>query len=158
MRKQRLSQTLTLLVLLAALAFGVARKKPWRGELPQDPQSVIYAMSAAARSGEVKQYLSNYAGAMEASLRQSLSESGDAAFTQYLRDSSAGIKGIAVNDPQILGSTASVRVEYVYQDRNEAQVFYLEQGANGWKIVRTGGDERVKTLIPYGTPVSRIAK
>jgi hypothetical protein len=46
-----------------------------------------------------------------------------------------------------------VRVEYVYQDRNEAQTMYLEKASSGWKITRVDGAERVKTLVPYGTPV-----
>jgi hypothetical protein len=29
----------------------------------------------------------------------------------------------------------------------------LEKGPGGWKISRTEGDERVRTLIPFGTPV-----
>jgi hypothetical protein len=57
-------------------------------------------------------------------------------------------------DPQTITDTeAKVRVEYVYQDRNEVQMMYLEKGSRGWKISRTDGDERVETLVPYGTPV-----
>ncbi len=46
-----------------------------------------------------------------------------------------------------------MRVEYVYQDRNEAQSMYLEKLSGAWKIARVEAAERVKTLIPYGTPV-----
>ena len=153
MRRHRFTQALTLLVLVAALGFGVARRKGWRAPQPQDPQSVIYSMWDAARAGDVRAYLSSHSGPMEASLRQAIAETGEARFARDLRESAAGIKGIAVNDPQIKGSTATVRVEYVYQDRNETQMLYLEQGLKGWKIVRADGDERIKTLIPYGTPV-----
>ena len=48
---------------------------------------------------------------------------------------------------------AKVRVEYVYQDRNEAQMMFLEKTQGGWRIARVDGSERVKTLVPYGTPV-----
>jgi hypothetical protein len=44
-------------------------------------------------------------------------------------------------------------VEYVYQDRNEAQIMHLEKAGNDWKIARVDGAERVKTPVPYGTPV-----
>jgi len=75
-------------------------------------------------------------------------------FSRYLKESNSAIKGVALADPQPLGDRqASVRVEYVYQDRNEAQTMYLEKDAAGWKITRVDGAERVKTLIPYGTPV-----
>ena len=61
---------------------------------------------------------------------------------------------VAISDPQQTGDQeATLRVEYIYQDRNEAQLMYLEKGAAGWKITRADGDERVKTMIPYGTPV-----
>lgn len=157
MRKHRLTQILTLIVLAAALGIGVARKTGWRAVNPQpagqDPQSAVYAMLDAERAGNVKAYLASHTGPMEASLRQTLAESTEAEFAKYLRDSAAGIKGVAVYDPQITGGTAAVRVEYVYQDRNEVQMMYLEQGRKGWKIFRADGDERIKTLIPYGTPV-----
>jgi hypothetical protein len=91
---------------------------------------------------------------MEATLRQSLAETTEPAFAKYLRDSNAAIMGVAVSDPQnITDLEAKVRVEYIYQDRNEAQTMYLEKGPAGWKISRADSDERVKTLIPYGTPV-----
>jgi hypothetical protein len=44
-------------------------------------------------------------------------------------------------------------VEYVYQDRNETQFFLVEKTGRGWKITHVEPAERVKTVIPYGTPV-----
>ena len=91
---------------------------------------------------------------MRAALEQSVRETGMDPFSRYLKESNSAIKGVALADPQPLGDRqASVRVEYVYQDRNEAQTMYLEKDAAGWKITRVDGTERVKTLIPYGTPV-----
>jgi hypothetical protein len=46
-----------------------------------------------------------------------------------------------------------LRVEYVFADRNEVQWMYLENANGSWKIARVDATERVKTLIPYGTPV-----
>ena len=31
--------------------------------------------------------------------------------------------------------------------------FFLEKAPGGWKIARVDSTERVKTLVPYGTPV-----
>ena len=45
------------------------------------------------------------------------------------------------------------RVEYVFQDRNEVQYVYLAKMSGAWKISRVDSSERVKTLVPYGTPV-----
>jgi hypothetical protein len=118
------------------------------------PQDAIYAMLDAARIGDVKTYLSSYTGQMDAALKQSLAETTEAGFSKYLTESNAAVKGIAISEPQPLTDReVKVRVEYVYQDRNEAQTMYLEKGPAGWKIARVDGAERVKTLVPYGTPV-----
>jgi hypothetical protein len=71
-----------------------------------------------------------------------------------LKDSNAAIKGVAISEPQQLTDTqVKVRVEYVYQDRNEAQMMYLEKQSGIWRITQVDSTERVKTLVPYGTPV-----
>jgi len=152
---------ITVAVLLAALAAVLVRKTGWRVPEPsgvqsqgQSPQDTIYAMLNAARAGDVRAYLANYTGQTEAALRQTLAESTEPGFSKYLSDSSSSLKGVAVSDPQtITDSESSVRVEYVYQDRNDVQMMYLEKGPSGWKIFRTDGEEQVKTLVPYGTPV-----
>jgi hypothetical protein len=118
------------------------------------PQDAIYAMLDAAREGRVPAYLGYYTGPMETSLKQSIAEQGQAAFGKYLRETNEPIKGVAITEPQALTDReVKVRVEYVYQDRNEAQYFYLEKHETGWKIARLDQAERVKTLVPYGTPV-----
>lgn len=168
MTKERLTQVVTLAVLAAALGGVLARKTGWklsevkvadivRPAAPKaepSPQDAIYGMLDAARAGDVKSYLSSYTGQMDAALKQSLAETTEAGFSKYLTDSNAAVKGIAIAEPQTLTDReVKVRVEYVYQDRNEAQIMYLEKGASGWKIARVDGAERVKTLVPYGTPV-----
>ena len=157
MKKDSKARIVTVAVVLTLLAALAARKMGWRlpeAKASQDPQDTIYAMIDAARTGNVKAYLAEFTGQMEASLRQSLAETTESSFAKYLIDSNSAIQGVAVSDPQkITDQEAKVRVEYVFQDRNEAQTMYLEKSANGWKIARADSDERVKTLIPYGTPV-----
>jgi hypothetical protein len=146
MKKNRKAQVATLALLLAAAGFAIVRNRP-SSSAGQGPQDTVYAMLNAAKAGDVKAYLASYTGQMEASLRQTLT-------ANYLKDSHAAIKGVAVSDPQkITDLEAKVRVEYIYQDRNEVQMVYLEEGPAGWKISRVDSDERVQTLIPYGTPV-----
>jgi hypothetical protein len=146
MNKSRKAQVATLALLLAAAGFAIVRNRP-SSSAGQGPQDTVYAMLNAAKAGDVKAYLASYTGQMEASLRQTLT-------ANYLKDSHAAIKGVAVSDPQkITDLEAKVRVEYIYQDRNEVQMVYLEEGPAGWKISRVDSDERVQTLIPYGTPV-----
>src|ERR1700732_3156668 len=149
MKKSRKAQVATLALLLAAAGFAIVRNRP-SSIAGQGPQDTVYAMLNAAKAGDVKAYLASYTGQMEASLRQTLT-------ANYLKDSHAAIKGVAVSDPQkITDLEAKVRVEYIYQDRNEVQMVYLEKGPDGWKISRVDSDERVQTLIPYGTPMKAL--
>ena len=154
MSKDRTAKILTVLVLLAALGIGIGRKAKMGSKSAQTPEDAIYQMLDAARSGDIKAYLASYTGEMEAALRQELAENGGPAFARYLRDSNAAIKGVAVSGapPTNQGQT-SLRVEFVYQDRNEAQTMFLERAGSGWKISRVESEQRLKTLIPYGTPV-----
>jgi hypothetical protein len=168
MKKDRKAQLLTLGLLTLAALVAVGAKSGWK--LPDfqgaravapaapkadpTPQDAIYGMLDAARAGDVKAYLASYTGQMATSLGQSLSERTPEAFAKYLQESNAAIKGVAISEPQALTDREmKVRVEYVYQDRNEAQTMYLEKTGTGWKIARVDGAERVKTLVPYGTPV-----
>jgi hypothetical protein len=157
MNRQRNAQILTIVVL--ALAFGIAiGRKQISGSsteaAPSAAQDAIYAMLNASRAGDVQAYLANYAGQMRSALDQSVRETGPERFSRYLKDSNSAIKGIAVSDPETVSTREmKVRVEYVYQDHNEAQTMYLEKAGGNWKITRVDGSERVKTLIPYGTPV-----
>jgi hypothetical protein len=160
MSRERLRQAVTIAVLAAAGALALGMKTAWRRPQPStaaaqaSPQDPIYAMLDAARQGNIAAYLACYTGTMRASLDGAVRESGAAGFARYLRDSNAAIKGVAVNEPERLnGSEARVRVEYVYQDRNEVQNLYLERSGAAWKIARVDGAERAKTLVPYGAPV-----
>jgi hypothetical protein len=75
-------------------------------------------------------------------------------FARYLIENNKQIKGFAVSEPQTLsGGEVEVRVEFVYQDRNEAQQFLLAKSAGEWTITGVHTAERVETLVPYGTPV-----
>jgi len=168
MTKERKTQIVTIGVLAAAFGVVLAQKTGWKlsdvkvGDIvpspapkaEPSPQDAIYAMLDAARVGDVKAYLTSYTGQMDAALKQSLAETTEASLAKYLKDSNAAVKGIAISEPQtVTDREVKVRVEYVYQDRNEAQTMYLEKVSGDWKISRVDGAERVKTLVPYGTPV-----
>ena len=108
----------------------------------------------AAREGKVNEYLNAHTGQMEQSLRKAVAESTEAGFSQYLKESNAPIKGIALQEPLALTDReVKVKVEYVFQDRNEVQWMYLEKSGNSWRIARVDTAERIQTLVPYGTPV-----
>jgi len=169
MTADKKAKIVTFVVLAGALAIVLGQKYGWKmpnvkvsdlAPLPAapkpdpTPQEAIYAMLDAARVGDVKTYLASYTGQMEMSLKQSIGETTESGFAKYLKNQNASIKGIAISEPQQLTDReVKVRVEYVYQDRNEAQMMFLEKSTGGWKIARVDGTERVKTLVPYGTPV-----
>lgn len=168
--KEKKTAAVTILVMLVSVAVIVGKKNDWRFSSvseqvaqislkPQPkpdptPQDAIYGMLDAARAGNVNAYLASYSGQMSTALQQSVAETTEPKFAQYLKDSNAAIKGVAISEPQTLTDTeVKVRVEYVYQDRNEAQLMYLQKQSGAWRISRVDGADRVKTLIPYGTPV-----
>ena len=169
MSSDKKAKIVTVIVMAGALGIVLGQKYGWKmpnvkvSELAPrpaaakpdpTPQDAIYAMLDAARVGDVKNYLASYTGQMETSLKQSIGETTESGFAKYLKNQNASIKGIAITEPQPLTDReVKVRVEYVYQDRNEAQMMFLEKTAAGWKIARVDGTERVKTLVPYGTPV-----
>jgi hypothetical protein len=159
MTKEHKVHTVSITALLLALGIGIGWKNDWllRRASPKSapsPQDTIYGMLDAARTGNVASYLASYTGALQASLREAVRESTEKGFAKYLQDSHAGIKGVAVSEPQQIGDgVATVRVEYVYQDRNEVQSWRLEKMHGEWKIAAVDEAERVKTLVPYGTPV-----
>jgi hypothetical protein len=157
MTQSRKAQLLTMGLLALAFGIAVGRKQVFHstGESPPAAaQDAIYAMLDASRAGNVEAYLASYSGQMLSALEQSVRETGPERFSRYLKDSNSAIKGIAVSDPEPVSvREVKVRVEYVYQDRNDAQTVYLEKSGGDWKIFRVDGSERVRTLIPYGTPV-----
>lgn len=159
MTRERKTHAVTIAVLILALGVALGWKEGWRlgragPQPPAGPQDAIYSMLDAGRNGNVSAYLASYTGQMQASLQQSVRESTEAAFAKYLRDTHAAMKGVAVSDPQFVSDNeVNVRVEYVYEERNEVQIVHLVRGSGAWRIVRVDGAERIKTLVPYGTPV-----
>ena len=166
-KQNRKAQLLTGVLIAAIAAFLVAKQ---RGLTPESvsetvtatpvanaaptPQDAVYAMLDAARAGDVPLYLSHFTGQMTVLLDQSLAENGEAKFAEYLKRTNATIKGIAINEPRKLTDReVKARVEYVYADRNEVQNMFLVKIGDVWKIERLEETERIKTLIPYGTPV-----
>jgi hypothetical protein len=144
------ARAITLLALAGLLVFALLR----RGGPPPAPRDAIYRMLDAARAGDVEAYLGQYAGGMEAALKQTVAENGARAFSNYLKATNGEIKGVAISELRpASGREAALRVEYVYADRNEVQNVYLEKLKGRWKIARVDAAERVKTLVPYGAPV-----
>lgn len=151
MNKEQAARLITIALVLGGLVVLIAR----RNRTPeQTPQTAVYQMFDDARAGNTRAFLSRYTGQMQSVLKETAAEKGAAGFRDYLRSTNAEIKGLAVFDPKpVADGEVSIRVEYVYQNRNEAQTMYLTHKAEGWKIARVDGAERAPTLVPYGAPV-----
>jgi hypothetical protein len=144
MNRGRIATLATVALLAGLSAFSILRQpaKPKSG-----PKDTIYAMLDAARAGSTGAYLAQYTGPLAAQLQQAVS-------ANYLKTANAEIKGVAISEPQFLSDReATVRVEYIYQDRNEVQTISLAQSSGEWRITQVDSAERVKTLVPYGAPV-----
>ena len=156
MNKDLATRLLTLLVIAGALGLVIARRSgsPTQPAAAAAPRDTIFAMLEAVRTGDVRAYLRSYTGQMEANLNQILREKEADGFKKYLQTVNAELKGVALQEPRFVSADeVEVRVEYVYQDRNETQTMFLEKRPEGWKIGRVESAERIKTLVPYGTPV-----
>lgn len=163
MTKQRKAQIITSVILAVVMIAIAGRRVGWKLPMARTlqavppeatPQDAIYTMLDAARDGNVKKFIASYSGQMAQSLNQTVRETTESGFATYLKQSNAAVKGIAITEPQVLTDReVKARVEYVYQDRNEVQYMYLEKINGVWKITRVDSTERVKTLVPYGTPV-----
>ncbi|MCW5977963.1 MAG: DUF4878 domain-containing protein [Bryobacteraceae bacterium] len=147
------------LAVLATLAGVVAlRQLGWRpaGERrgESSPQDVVYGMLEAARGGDVGRYLSYYSDELRTALKRAAAEASRNDFARYLRESHAPIKGIAITEPETLSADeASVRVEFVYKDRTEAQTMRLRRIGGVWRIAQLDPAARAETVVPYGAPV-----
>ncbi len=167
MTQQQKARYITVGVIVVVAAVVAGQKAGWKlpagaaayriteTQRPPEPRDAIYKMLDAARAGDAAAYLACFTGQMESMLRQSQAEMGAPAFTRYLTTTNKEIKGVALSEPAVITDReVQVRVEYVYQDRNEAQQMYLEKTDGGeWRIARVDSTQRVKTLVPYGTPV-----
>jgi hypothetical protein len=158
----RKAQTATVLLIAALGAFVLWRESGfgWQsfddGGTPvsPEPQDAIYQALDAIREGNMRKYLDAHTPVMQASLARAAAESGEVRLMQALQAKNAALKGVAVQAPQRFSeSEIKVKVEYIFADRNEAQIYSLERATDRWKIARTDAAERVETSVPYGTPV-----
>lgn len=157
MNKERTAQIVTVAVIAVVVSVIVVRQSfvgTPRSNNDPTPQDAIYAMLDAARDGNVNDYLEFYAGRMRTTLEQSIEEQGKGGFADYLRQSNASIKGIAINAPEELSpDSVKARVEYVFADRNEVQFMYLTRIDGRWRITGMEETRRIEPLVPYGTEV-----
>jgi hypothetical protein len=147
------------IMLLIALAAGVFWKQGVFDEVvtrPRDvqPQDAIYQMLDAVRDGDLSRYIDAHTAGMEVSLRRAVREVGEVRLLESLKERKALLKGVAVLAPErSSGGSIIVRVEYVFADRSEVQLFHLQHVADRWKIARVEGAQRLDNQISFGKPV-----
>jgi hypothetical protein len=119
------------------------------------PQDAVYGMLDAARAGNTSVYVDAFSGPLQQQVQQVVREGGKAQFASYLTRQSASFQSVALSvTDQPSDVEARVRVEYVYVNRNEVQVFHLRKLGSRWKIVGVSSTDLTKTLIPWGTAVT----
>lgn len=153
--KKALTIALTGLALVGALL--LAGRKQKTSQAVNKPEDVIWSMMDASRAGDVPSYLACFAEDLDRTLRKTAETMTETAFSDYLKQTSREIKGVALsNITSINDEELKIRLEFVYQDKNEVQYYHLKRVGDAWKIRYIEGSERVKTLVPYGTEVFPI--
>ena len=154
--KKRLPAIVTALLIVTAVVYFAQRKQsPVSKVAEASPEDVIWQMMDATRAGNVQAYLRCFTGALKQNLEKSVSEMGEPQFSGYLKRLNDEVTGVAVSDLERANDAeASVKVEFVFRSKNEAQKHHLRLIEKSWKIDQVDGAERIKTLIPYGTAVS----
>ena len=166
MTTERKARYITIAVLGTLILWLIGRQTGWRlpsvaavlsppvSAPPGEPRDTIYRMLDAARSGDAASYLDCFSGQMADLLRQSRSEMGTTGFTRYLTETNGQVKGITLSEPAaVTEGEVRVQMEYIYEDRTEAQQIHLEKTGRSWRITRIDSTELVPTLVPYGTAV-----
>jgi hypothetical protein len=150
-----MKKTLAFALTIAMLGAGIWFSYRQRSTVPDEPESVIWLLLEKSKAGDVEGYLDCFTGQTRAQLETTAQGMGLPQFSDYLKQSVAPVKGVAVYDVQrpSEGLTTLV-VEYVYQDQNERQRMSLKKGKDRWRIETAEASQRIQPVIPYGKPVS----
>jgi hypothetical protein len=125
-----------------------------RASSPSGPEDVVYSMLDAQRAGDAKAYVNAFSGPIRDQLQQVVKEESASKFASYLvRSSDFRGAAVAVTE-RPTPEDALVRVEYVYNDRNELQNLRLKREGTQWRIIQVVGSEQNKGLFPFGAPVN----
>jgi hypothetical protein len=120
-----------------------------------NPEDAVYGMLDAARTGDTTVYVDTFAGSLQQQIQQLIRENGRKQFASYLTGQSSSFQSVALSvADQPSDVEARLRVEYVYTNRNEVQIFHLKKSGERWKIIGISGTDQIRTLIPYGTAVA----
>jgi len=150
--QKKLGPVLTLAV-LGMIFWWTQKRPPAQSVKEKSPEATIWRMLEASKAGNIAAYLDCYEGDLQARLKNLCAEKGRQEFQNYLKRLMTPVKGIAQTRERDEGDRVQIKVEYIFQDRNEVQTFLLGKIGGGWKILTVSEAQRVPTIIPYGTEV-----
>lgn len=143
---------IVLVAVLVAVAFLLRGGSG--GGLPETPEAAVNAFFDAAGQGDDAAYLRLTTGEFRDLLRQARKEAGPERFRENIRQSVAGLKGLATERrEEAPGGLQVLEVDLVFADRNEKQRVVVQQQGSGWAIASVEQARMEKPPIPYGTPV-----
>ena len=154
-KSQAVAVGLTILVLVGVLILTRRNQKP--GPVAEGPEAAVWSVFDASKNGDVRTYLSCFTDDLERTLRKTAEMMTEPKFADYLKQTNRAVKGFVVSDiNQPRADEATLKVELVYQDKNEVQEYYLKRVGSAWKVRDVRSTERVRTLVPYGTEVTPL--
>lgn len=119
------------------------------------PESAAQAWYDAAARGDDRAYLAAAGGDLRARLETARREQGAESFRRGLRDTLAGLRGLAVSRADSAGGGATaVEAELVFAGRNERQRLVLERNGAGWIVVGVSASQGARPPVAYGAPVN----
>ncbi len=159
MNRRILAGFLTVALLGLIVATNARRHSPapsgTSSRTGEPPEAVVSQLIANATNGKINSYLNSFTGPLRDRLAREAGEAGPATFAERLRAASSARKGHAIHAPEPDGPDAvRIAVESVYPDRNERQVYRLERGPDGWRIVEV---DTIRGRVPaarFGAPAS----
>lgn len=152
--KRIVAAAVTGLIIAGLLVTAAVRP---RGTAPSEtPEQCLETMFQAMKSGNVPEYLACFTGELREQLQRTARDQPSEAFSDYLKQTAAPIKGRAIQidkTQQSADGWVRIVVDRVYEQRQwEYQGYRLRRESAGWNIYAIDPAEMHDPLVPYGTP------
>lgn len=144
----------------AAVMVGVLAVLGWRRAEPMTPaagcEQCVRQVFEAGAKGDVAGYLDQFTGDLRRRLDEEVRQRTAEGFAQHLKETVGPLKGWASFPAEFSAAgEAQIKLERVYAEYNEQQVFRLRQADGRWKICELGTSRTHVPTVRYGTPAFR---